>query len=147
MFFFSGGDHFSETLDYGKVKFIHIPQDLQDQRAIADREEDKIIQNAKIEENKLQQNFFTFPNQFRFPEDRPSRPNFGVFASSRPEFRSENVEIFSSPRPKFRPSEFRHHEFASPRPEFRPQVPKRSDFVSNFFSTPRKTPLHYYPRQ
>eukprot|EP00093_Oithona_nana_P014350 14350.XXX_84688_80869_1 [CDS] Oithona nana genome sequencing. len=49
----SSPDYFPHSIDYGHSKFIHIPRDLKDQRAIADLEEHRIIQAAKIKENTI----------------------------------------------------------------------------------------------
>ena len=41
---------YDNALDYGKVHLIHIPRDLQVQRAIADKENHEIIRAAKMKE-------------------------------------------------------------------------------------------------
>ena len=41
---------YDNTLDYSDLKFIHIPQDLKAQRAIADKENKKLMKMAKMKE-------------------------------------------------------------------------------------------------
>lgn len=103
MSFFS--DYYSDSIDYGKAQFIHIPQDLEDQRAIADKEEFNIIQAAKLEENQATTANFPSSSFFSFPSS--------TFASKTRSSQFSNQPTSSaSPR---RQTYIRHDFFSTPR--------------------------------
>ena len=149
--------YYTENLDFGKSRFIRIPQDLQAQRAIADRDENEIIQAAKLKEHVP-----TTPQQILPPENLVPHRGTSLLQSTVP---------ISQPDPSFAPprvqtlhsnsrigsngyydgndhyDNYGHYPFYSSH-EIVSSVPTRTISQHarqhDFFSTPRKAPLNGY---
>jgi len=130
---------YDNALDYSDLRFIHIPKDLQVQRAIADKENSELMRVAKMKEGIFKPSM---------PDPIPSMLPSKASAPTGVIKKMFNKHIYSKPTRRRQGPKYPYFHRSRPASSNAP-TPRRRNFVSDFFSTPRKAPLraNYYYQQ